>query len=259
MEDWPVVWAGFVGSLLASLGTAVGALPILFRARWGDRAQVLMLASAAGVMLGATVFSLLIPAIEVVQTEGGTETEGVLVASAGLLLGSVAVWALNRVVPHEHFVRGREGHDTARIDRYWLFIIAIAIHNFPEGMSVGVAYGAGTAKGFAVTTGIALQNAPEGLAVAAALIATGETRWRAFLVACLTGMVEPVGGLLGAAAVGFSSGLLPWGLAFAAGAMLFVISGEIIPETHRPGVDKLATFSLMIGFVVMMMLDVLLT
>ena len=258
MEAWPVWLIGSLGSLAAGLATGVGALPILVRAEWSAAARAMMLSIAAGVMLGATVFSLLLPSIAIVQEAGGSEARGVLVASCGLLLGALAIWGLNAIVPHEHFVKGREGIDEPALGRTWLFVLAITLHNFPEGMSVGVAYGAGVPTGLAVTAGMALQNLPEGLAVAAALMVTGATRGRAFGIALLTGLVEPIGGLVGALAVSFVEALLPWALAFAAGAMLFVISGEVIPETHRAGLEKRATFSLVVGFVVMMMLDVLL-
>lgn len=258
MEAWPVWIVGTLGSLFAGLATGLGALPIFLRERWSDASRAMMLALAAGVMLGATVFSLLLPAMEIVEASGGSEARAVLVASAGLVLGALAVWGVNALVPHEHFVKGREGIDGTTLGRTWLFVIAITLHNFPEGMSVGVAYGAGAPTGVAVTVGIALQNLPEGLAVAAALLAAGASRPRAFGVALLTGLVEPLGGLVGAVAVSAVGALLPWALAFAAGAMLFVISGEVIPETHREGLEQRATFALVVGFVVMMILDVLL-
>ncbi len=256
VSDWPVLVTGSLGSLFAGAVTGLGALPVLVRPRWGQTSQAIMLALAAGVMLGATVFSLLVPAMEIVGERGGSELSAVLIASGGVVAGALAIWAIHGVLPHEHFVSGREGAPSSALSRQALFVIAIALHNFPEGMSVGVAYGAGTATGLAVTIGIALQNLPEGLAVAAALLASGSTRGRAVWIALLTGLVEPVGGVLGAASVSLAEGLLPWGLSFAAGAMLFVISGEIIPETHRPGVEKRATFSLVLGFVLMMVLDV---
>ena len=249
--------AGLLGSLFAGLMTGVGALPVLGRGRWGDTSQALMLALAAGVMLGATVFSLVVPALDVVTARTGSELQAALVVSAGIALGALAIWVLDAALPHEHFVKGPEG-STRMFDlgRNWLFILAITLHNFPEGMSVGVAYGDAASTGLAVTLGIGLQNLPEGLAVAAALVGDGFSRGRAFALALLTGLAEPLGGLIGAVAVGFSDALLPWGLAFAGGAMLFVISSEVIPETHRAGVEKLATFALVIGFVVMMLLDV---
>lgn len=251
--------SGLVSSLLAGLCTGLGALPIFIRERWGARSQVVMLALAAGVMLGATMFSLLVPALDLASQSSGSRLAGALVAGAGLGLGALAIAVVHAVVPHQHFVKGPEGRATVDLGRNWLFILAITLHNFPEGMSVGVAWGNGVASGTAVTLGIGLQNMPEGLAVAAALIGDGMSRRRAFWIALATGLVEPVGGLLGALAVGLSDVLLPWGLAFAAGAMLFVISGEIIPETHREGIERRATFSLVLGFIVMMLLDIALT
>lgn len=252
----PVVVSGFAGSLVAGLATGIGALPIFLRAEWSRTARMLMLAAAAGIMLGATVFSLMVPALEMVTSRTGSELQSVAVVGAGLLLGAGAVWLIHTLVPHQHFIKGREGRGTVGLGSSWLFILAITIHNFPEGMTVGVAYGAEAATGMAVTIGIGLQNIPEGLAVAAALIGDGFNRVRAFWIALLTGLVEPVGGLVGAAAVSVSDALLPWGMSFAAGAMLFVVSGEIIPETHREGVERAATFSLVLGFIVMMILDV---
>jgi ZIP family zinc transporter len=179
------------------------------------------------------------------------------VVSAGIVLGAAAVAALNAVLPHEHFLKGREGPAAEQVTRIWLFVFAITIHNFPEGMAVGIGFAGGDlAAGTALAIGIGLQNAPEGLAVALALRGEGYSRARSFAVAALTGLIEPVGGLLGAWALSLAAVLLPWGLAFAAGAMLWVISHEIIPETHRHGHGAGATWGLMAGLVVMLMLDV---
>jgi ZIP family zinc transporter len=168
-----------------------------------------------------------------------------------------AVAVLNEVLPHEHFKSGREGPEAASLRRVWLFIIAITIHNFPEGLAVGVGFGAdGLSGGMPIAVGIGLQNLPEGLAVAVALIGEGYSKYMAWGIAALTGLVEPVGGILGALVVSVSEPLLPWGLTFAAGAMLYVISHEIIPETHRSGHQKIATFGLSIGLVLMLFLDV---
>lgn len=254
---FPVLWLGLAGSLVAGLGTGVGALPIFWRKRFGDLAQALMLAAAAGVMLGATVFSLTLPALDIVLARQPDELRAVLAVGLALAAGAIAIWVIHAVVPHEHFVKGPEGGVSASLGRYWLFILAITLHNVPEGMSVGVSFGGGNLdNGLAMTLGIGLQNMPEGLAVAAALVAEGTQRGRAFLIAMLTGLVEPAGGLVGAAAVSLGDALLPWALAFSAGAMLFVISGEIIPETHARGREHRATFALVVGFVVMMALDV---
>lgn len=253
----PPVVAGVLGSLAAGLATGVGALPIFARRQWGRSGQVHLLALAAGVMLGAAIFSLILPAMEIVQGRGGTELGAAAVAGTGVALGALAIWGLHTVIPHEHFIKGVDSRPTLHLGRNWLFVLAITLHNFPEGMSVGVAWGAASTA-LPVTVGIALQNLPEGLAVAGALVGDGFARRRAFAIALATGLVEPVGGLAGALAVTLGEQLLPWALAFAGGAMLFVISGEVIPETHREGHERRATFSLVAGFVIMMLLDVVL-
>lgn len=259
MSGSSVVWQGVLGSLAAGACTGMGGLLVFLRAEWSRAAQASMLALAAGVMLGATVFSLLVPALDVVRSAGGSELHAALVAGGGVCLGALGVWGLHAVTPHEHFLKGREDPFAVALGRHWLFVLAITLHNIPEGMSVGVAYGAGPTVGATVAGGIGLQNVPEGLAVAAALISAGSDRSRAFWIALATGLIEPVGGLVGAVSVAWSALLLPWGLAIAAGAMLFVISGEIIPETHRHGAEHRATLALVAGFVVMMLLDVALS
>jgi ZIP family zinc transporter len=227
--------------------------------RISPKLQDVMLGFAAGVMLAASAFSLIVPGLEVAAEDYGNELAAALIVSLGIMLGAVSLWLVNAFVPHEHFILGREGSASTTLRRIWLFVIAIALHNFPEGMAVGVGYGAGDiGRANALAIGIGLQNLPEGLAVAVALIGQGYPRWQAFVVALITGLVEPIGGLLGVTAVTVAQPLLPWGLAFAAGAMIFVISSEIIPETHRKGAKIESTFGLMIGFVVMMTLDVVL-
>nr|PZN27545.1 MAG: ZIP family metal transporter [Pseudomonadota bacterium] len=251
--------AGFVGSLIAGLGTGLGALPIFVRSEWSKDAQRLMLAVAAGMMLGATFFSLLAPALVLVEQRGGSSMSAVATVSLGVLLGALALWAAHAAVPHEHFSKGREGSSAFDLGRNTLFVLAIVLHNVPEGLSVGVAYGVeASATGHAVMLSILAQNVPEGLAVAAALIAGGTARGRAFVLALATGLVEPLGGLVGALAVSTSEALLPWGLAFAAGAMLFVVSGEVIPETHVEGRERRATFATIVGFIAMMAVAVML-
>lgn len=253
--------SGILGSLAAGLATGVGALPIFVRNQWSVPAQRMMLAAAGGMMLGATFFSLVQPALDHVTARGGSPLRAVLTVAVGLVVGAVALWAVHGALPHEHLGKGREGGAAGGLPRHTLVVLAIALHNIPEGLSVGVAFGDGGAAGAtgpAVMLGIGAQNMPEGLAVAAALVADGSTRWRAFLVATLTGLVEPVGGLIGAVAVGLGEAVLPWALAFAAGAMLFVVSGEVIPETHTGGRERSATFAVIGGFVAMMAVAVLL-
>lgn len=251
-----IVAAGLLASLAAGLATGAGALPALFFKDVPDRVMNTLLGGAAGVMLAATSFSLIVPGIE----HGNIlwPGYGVYAVAVGLLLGAFALDLVNRVLPHEHFILGHEGPDS-RIRRIWLFVIAITIHNFPEGLAVGVGFGSGDmASGTSLAIGIGLQNMPEGLAVALPLLGLGYSRTKAISIALMTGLVEPVGGLLGVAAVSIFYPVLPFGMAFAAGAMLFVISDEIIPETHFKGRSRLATFGLIVGFVIMMSLDNLL-
>ena len=251
-----VFWLGFIGSLLAGLGTGVGALGILLVRRPSDRTQDGMLSAAAGIMLAATFFSLLLPALHQADELTPNRYLAAALVCVGVLAGAGGLFAIHRLVPHEHFVLGKEGPDTARFARIWLFVIAITLHNFPEGMAVGVGFAGGNvSNGTALAVGIGLQNVPEGFAVALSLITIGYSQARAFWVATLTGLVEPVGGAIGAAAVSLAEPLMPVILGMAAGAMLFVISDEIIPETHRRGYETVATFSLLGGFVVMMFLD----
>jgi zinc transporter, ZIP family len=236
--------------------TGVGALPVFLPFRISTRTQDVLLGFAAGVMLAASAFSLIVPGLEAAAEDYGAELPAALIVGMGILLGAVALWLINEHVPHEHFILGREGVMSTSLRRIWLFVIAITLHNFPEGLAVGVVYGSGDlGNASALAIGIGLQNLPEGLAVALALYGEDYSRGQAFTVALLTGMVEPVGGLIGVSAVTVAAPLLPWGLAFAAGAMIFVISSEIIPETHRAGYKLEGTFGLMVGFVVMMVLD----
>ena len=247
---------GIIASTLAGLATGLGALPALFFQKVSDKALNTMLGGAAGIMLAATSFSLIIPGIEY-----GNQTlpgYGVYIIVFGMLFGAVFLDRIDRWLPHEHFIMGHEGPSSS-LKKIWLFVIAITIHNFPEGLAVGVGFGTGdVGAGTSLAIGIGLQNMPEGLAVAISLIGIGYTRWRAIGIATLTGLVEPIGGFLGVAAVTIFHPILPFGLAFAAGAMLFVISDEIIPETHSKGKSRPATFGVMVGFVIMMAMDNLL-
>ena len=251
-----LIATGFIASLLAGLATGVGALPVAFFTRVSDRLMSTLLGGAAGVMLAATSFSLIVPGIG----HGNIlwPGYGVYVVAIGLIAGAICLDLVDRLLPHEHFILGHEG-PSSRMKRIWLFIIAITIHNFPEGLAVGVGFGGGDmANGTSLAIGIGLQNMPEGLAVALPLLGLGYKRSKAFGIAVLTGLVEPVGGLLGVASVSVFHPVLPLGMAFAAGAMLFVISDEIIPETHAKGRSRMATFGVITGFVIMMVLDNLL-
>lgn len=229
---------------------------MLVQRRVSHRVSNVMLGFAAGVMLAAAFFSLILPGLETALGLYSGRLVPALIITAGVLLGGLLVGFLNEIVPHEHFAQGREGPPASEIDQVWLFVFAITIHNLPEGLAVGVGFGGGDfAAGMMLATGIGLQNAPEGLAVALALRSVGRSPANSFLIAALTGLVEPVTGVLGAYAVSISTELLPWSMSFAAGAMIYVISHEIIPETHRHGWQRAATVGLMVGFAVMMLLD----
>ncbi|MEM2935774.1 MAG: ZIP family metal transporter [Candidatus Bathyarchaeia archaeon] len=248
--DAEIIWLGSIASLLAGLATGSGALPVLFTRRISDRLLDVMLGFSAGVMLAASAFSLLVPAIDL---------SGPWVAVFGLVLGALVLHLVDRFVPHFHPKLGAEG-PPSKLSRVWLFVLAITIHNSPEGLAVGVSFGSGdVASGLVIAMAIELQNMPEGLAVALPLVREGYSQGQSLWYATLTGLVEPIGGLLGAALVSISQPILPWGLAFAAGAMLFVISDEIIPESHRKEFAREATFGLIAGFVIMMLLDCLFT
>jgi ZIP family zinc transporter len=245
------------GSFAAGAMTAVGAVPVLFNWSMSMRAHDIFLGFAAGVMLAASFFSLIIPGLEVAEDLTASVSLSALVMVAGLVIGVGAIAALNERVPHAHFIQGRQGPTSPRLQKVWLFVFAIAIHNFPEGLAVGVSFGGGdVGNGTSIAIGIGLQNAPEGLAVAVALLGEGYSRKLSFLIAALSGMIEPVGGLLGVLAVTVSQQLLPWGLAFAAGAMIYVIVHEIIPEIHNRTFANEATAGLTAGLVLMMFLDV---
>ncbi len=256
--DSQVFWYGAVASFLAGLGTSIGALAIFLLRNPSQRVLIGLISAAAGVMLAATFFSLLEPAIVHAEAQATHTGVGVAMVLAGVFVGAGMMYSIHHFSPHEHLEQGREG-PPSRVSRLWLFVIAIALHNFPEGMAVGVGFAGGNvANGISLGIGIGLQNIPEGLAVAVSLLAIGYRKLKAFSIASLTGLVEPIGGAIGAAAVWLVVPAIPIILGIAAGAMLFIISDEIIPETHRGDSKSLATFALMIGVAVMLLLDVLL-
>ncbi|MBA2380365.1 MAG: ZIP family metal transporter [Blastocatellia bacterium] len=259
-SDNAIINAIIATFLAGFVATTLGAVPAFFLRRLNERLNNNLLSFAAGVMLAATIFSLLLPSIERLQQTSASTSSAVLQAIAFLFLGGFILWAVNELVPHEHFEKGHEGTDVQSLRRIWLFVIAIAIHNFPEGMAVGIANATDNmGTGLGATIGIGLQNLPEGLSVAVALQSQGYSKIYAFGVTALTGLIEVAGGIVGASVLVISEHTLPWALAFAAGAMLFIVSDEIIPETHRTGFESGATFSLFVGFGLMLFLDVVLT
>ncbi len=248
--------AALLATLVTALATGAGAAPVLLARTFPAKAQNAMLGFGAGVMLAASVFSLILPAIDAGTLLTGSRWGGGLITAAGVVAGGLLLLALDKAVPHEHLIKGHAGRPSRDIARVWLFVFAITLHNVPEGLAIGVAFAGDNAiKALPLALGIAVQNMPEGLAVALALLTLNYKPSRAVLIAMATGFVEPLGALIGAGAISLSSALLPCGLAFAAGAMIFVVIHEIIPETHRHGHETPATIGLLIGFVLMMLFD----
>ena len=235
-----------MASTLAGLATGIGGLGVFFLRDLKPRAMDTLLGLSAGIMLAATSFSLLVPALE--NTNIG-------LVSLGVACGGLFVLVADKAIPHLHFIKGREG-PAVSLRRIWLFVLAITIHNFPEGLSVGVGFGMkdiGAAISLAI--GIGIQNIPEGLAVALPLTKEGYSRGRSFWYALGSGLVEPIGGVIGVVAISLMSKALGFFLAFAAGAMLFVIIDEIFTEINSRGNQRQATLGAMGGFILMMVLD----
>lgn len=251
-----VVRYALLGGMAGFAATALGAVPALFLRGIPQRVEDMMLGAAAGMMLAASAFSLILPGIEAGASIVGSKTGGAGVVVFGMALGVLLMLSLDAFTPHEHESAGAFGPGYERFNRVWLFVFAIALHNLPEGMAIGVGFSrADLSVGLPLAAAIALQDLPEGLAVAIALRSAGFAPWKAVLLAAATGLLEPLGALLG---VGLSSGLAvsyPIGLGLAAGAMIFVVSHEVIPETHRNGHQTPATVGLMAGFALMMVLD----
>lgn len=245
-----------LGGAAGFAATALGALPALVLRELPQRIEDSLLGLAAGMMLAASAFSLLLPGLAAAEHLLDNKLLGAGVVVFGMSLGVLLMLGLDAFTPHEHDKTGPCGPGYERCGRIWLFVFAIALHNLPEGMAIGVSFSQGDMLvGLPLTTAIALQDIPEGLAVALAMRGAGFSAAFAVLIAVLTGLLEPLGALIG---VGLSSGLplaYPTGLGLAGGAMLFVVSHEVIPETHRNGHQTPATLGLMAGFALMMVLD----
>ena len=246
--------------LLTALGvggaTVIGALMGFMFKKISHRFSDIVLAFAAGVMLSAAVVGLILPSLEY----GGRAP--LLVTVAGIFCGAVCLNLMDRLVPHLHRLSGvdQEAHPagTGQLDKVLLFVMAIAIHNLPEGIAAGVGFGTGnTGEAVTIAAGIALQNIPEGMVIIAPMLAAGMSHKRTFVAALMTGLVEVVGTLLGYFAVSLSTAILPFALAFAGGTMLYVVSDEMIPETHAHGSERGATYALLAGFCLMLVMSYL--
>ena len=245
--------------LLTALGvggaTVIGAvIGFLFKGI-SHKFSDIVLSFAAGVMLAAAVLGLIVPSLDY----GGKY--GLLITVAGIFAGALCLNLIDKLVPHLHKLAGAdiESHKSTNLSKVLLFVTAIAIHNLPEGIAAGVGFGSGdTAQAMIIALGIALQNIPEGMVIIGPMIAAGVKPGRTLILAIMTGLVEVVGTLIGYFAVSIASAILPFALAFAGGTMLYVISDEMIPETHAHGHERGATYALLVGFCLMLVTDVLL-
>ncbi len=245
--------------LLTALGvggaTVFGALIGFIFKNISHKFSDIVLSFAAGVMLSAAVLGLILPSLEY----GGKL--GIIVTIAGIFAGALCLNLIDKLVPHLHKLVGAEveAHNNANLSKVLLFVTAIAIHNLPEGIAAGVGFGSGDVSGaLMIAGGIALQNIPEGMVIIGPMLAAGVTPKKTFVAAMATGLVEVVGTLIGYFAVSVSTAVLPFALAFAGGTMLYVISDEMIPETHAHGSERGATYALLVGFAIMLAADVLL-
>ena len=245
--------------LLTALGvggaTVIGAgIGFLFK-NLSHKFSDIILAFAAGVMLSAAIMGLIIPSLEF-----GGEFK-LLITIGGIFAGAVVLNLIDKLVPHLHTMVEPEieEHKKTNLNKVLLFVMAIAIHNLPEGIAAGVGFGSGNVnQALVIAGGIALQNIPEGMVIIAPMLSAGVSKGKTFVIALLTGLVEVVGTLIGYFAVSISTAILPFALAFAGGTMLYVVSDEMIPETHAHGVERGATYALLFGFCLMLVMDVLL-
>ncbi len=261
----PPIIQALLATLFTWAMTATGAAGVFLTKSYPKKVMSFMLGSAAGVMIAASFWSLLAPAIEMME---GQSLPGWVPAASGFLLGGLFLWIVDRILPHLHLGEDLEASEGIKTQwqRSILLVLAITLHNFPEGLAVGVAFGAVAccnpsatiAGAVALAIGIGLQNLPEGLAVSMPLRGEGFSRRKSFFYGQASGMVEPIAGVLGAAAVIFMKPILPYALSFAAGAMIYVVVEELIPESQRGqhANSELATFGAMLGFTIMMILDV---
>jgi ZIP family zinc transporter len=242
------------GGALCALGTALGAVPVLVIRGMPVAVSDALLGFGAGIMLAATAFSLIVPGLGAAQGLGFSPWGAGALISVGMLAGAVGLFIVDLLVS-QGSVGSHVTEKPAIPSNIWLFVIAIIAHNIPEGMAVGVSAGGGLAHADSLAMGIALQDVPEGLVIALVLAAAGMSRLNAFLIGAASGLVEPVFAVLCAWLVEIAALLLPLGLALAAGAMLLVVTHEIIPESRRNGHDKIASFGLLVGFCLMMVMD----
>ncbi len=249
----PRLMRALEGGAICALGTALGAVPVLVIRGMPASVSDGLLGFGAGVMLAATAFSLIVPGLAAAENLGFTPWGAGGLVSLGIFLGAIGLFVVDHLVSKGSPLSGEALPAIA--PRIWLFVIAIIAHNIPEGMAIGVSAGGGLPDADSLAMGIAIQDVPEGLVIALVLAGAGMSRFKAFLIGAASGLVEPVFALLCAWLVAIAELLLPLGLAFAAGAMLLVVTQEIIPESRRNGHDRVASLGLVVGFCLMMVMD----
>ena len=242
--------------IVAALGiggaTVVGAVIGFLIPSYSQKLNDILMGFAAGIMMAAAVVGLVLPALE------GTGKKGIPIVGIGLLCGALLLNFLDKVTPHLHHLSGvdSESHHNGDIDKVLLFVFAIGLHNLPEGLAAGVSFGGGNiGNAISVALGIALQNIPEGMIIISPMLMAGISKKRTFVIAAFTGLVEVLGTFLGYAATSVAASILPFALSVAGGTMLYVVSDEMIPETHSHGNELAATYALMAGFFLMLVMD----
>lgn len=255
--DWQLIGWGTLAGLATGLATCVGALPALFRGASAPDRQNLMLGFAAGVMLSASYLSLIVPAAAFAEEQGLAPFAAAGQVALAVLVGAACLDLLRRSQRLQAVARTRNGFAGDATQRVWLLMIAMTAHNLPEGAAVGVSFASGDPRiGIGTAIGIGVQNLPEGLAVAAALLTIGLSPWRAVLIGGATGLVEPVGAFLGVTLVSAVSWLLPAGMGWAAGAMIYIVAAELIPAIHEKDGNRLPIWAFLIGAGAMLFLDI---
>lgn len=261
MQEFPAALLGLVAGLITWVFTSIGAGVVFLSKEFSQRTLDILLGSAAGVMLAATIWSLLNPAMELAEPSWGIWR--FIPVGCGLLIGSFLIRLIDYILPHIHPIGGIKDGRTSELPKNTLLILAITLHNIPEALAVGVGFGAalidpnmGYAPAIMLMLAIGLQNLPEGMAVSMPLLREGMSKKRAFFYGQLSGLVEPVAATLGAVLAAITLPFLPWALSIAAGAMLFVTVEEVIPESQASGHHDAAVMGVMGGFVLMMCLDV---
>jgi ZIP family zinc transporter len=250
----PKMHAALLGGATAAAATALGTLPVLFSQNFSKRTYDCFLGFGAGVMLGATAFSLVIPALAAARSSGAGPWEASLLAGVGIMGGAGAILLMSRATEPAQ-VLASDVHGSS-LRRAWLFVTAVSLHNMPEGLAIGVAYaGIDIEKAHSLMTGVSIQDVPEGLVVALALRTVGYSRLVSVGLGVLSGVIEPIAAAFGVALIGIAGGMLPVALAAAGGAMLFVIVNDVIPEMRESGNGTSATIAVIFGFILMTVLD----